>query len=68
LRQLVLHNEFTYDDWYEFLREMLHDIGVKEEKSLFLLVDNQIFDEAMLEDINNLLNIGEVPNLYAFED
>jgi len=47
---------------------MLHDIGVKEEKSLFLLVDNQIFDEAMLEDINNLLNIGEVPNLYAFED
>jgi dynein heavy chain len=68
LFQLQIHNEFTYDDWYEFLRDLMHDIGVKEKKRLFLIVDNQIFDERALEDINNLLNIGEVPNLYPFED
>jgi len=33
-----------------------------------MIVDNQIFDERMLEDINNILNIGEVPNLFPFED
>ena len=35
---------------------------------MFLFADNQIVDETMLEDINNMLNTGEVPNLYAPED
>ena len=28
----------------------------------------QIVNEIMLEDINNILNAGDVPNLYAPED
>jgi hypothetical protein len=32
---------------------------------VFLLSDNVIIDEKFLEDINNLLNIGEIPNLFA---
>lgn len=30
--------------------------------------DVQIVNELMLEDINNILNAGDVPNLYAAED
>lgn len=30
--------------------------------------DVQIVNEVMLEDINNILNAGDVPNLYAPED
>lgn len=30
--------------------------------------DVQIVNEVMLEDINNILNAGDVPNLYAAED
>lgn len=33
-----------------------------------LFSDVQIVDEVMLEDINNILNAGDVPNLYAPED
>ena len=47
---------------------MIHDIGVDQQQSLFIMVDNQIFDERILEDINNILNIGEVPNLFPYED
>ena len=32
---------------------------------VFTLTDTQLVKEAFLEDINNLLNIGEVPNLFA---
>ena len=34
----------------------------------FLFSDEQITDESFLEDINNLLNTGDVPNLYPTED
>ena len=35
---------------------------------MFLFSDTQIVFEAMLEDVNNVLNTGDVPNLYAPED
>lgn len=31
---------------------------------MFLISDAQLVHERFLEDINNLLNIGEIPNLY----
>ena len=34
----------------------------------FLFVDTQIINEQMLEDINNILNSGDVPGLYKNED
>lgn len=35
---------------------------------MFLLSDGQLKDEAWLEDINNLLNSGEVPNLFSGDE
>jgi dynein heavy chain len=31
---------------------------------VFLLSDGQLKEEAWLEDVNNLLNAGEVPNMF----
>jgi len=35
---------------------------------VFLFTDTQIVQENFLEDINNILNSGEVPNLWKVED
>jgi dynein heavy chain len=32
------------------------------------MTDTQIIDEAFIENLNNLLNTGEIPNLWAPED
>lgn len=38
--------------------------GVENKPTVFLFNDTQIVDESFLEDINNVLSSGEVPNLY----
>lgn len=56
------------NDWREDLKRILMQAGVKDEPTTFLFSDVQIIDERMVEDINNILNAGDVPNLYAPED
>ncbi len=42
--------------------------GVENKPTVFLFTDTQVVDESFLEDINNILSSGEVPNLYNPED
>ena len=39
--------------------------GVEGKSTVFLFSDTQIVSEAFLEDINNMLNSGEVPGMFA---
>ena len=55
-------------EWRENLKEQLLYAGVHNKPITFLFNDTQIINEAMLEDINGILNSGDVPNLYAVED
>jgi dynein heavy chain len=38
--------------------------GVDGKPTVFLFTESQIVVEDMLEDINNMLNSGEIPNLF----
>lgn len=42
--------------------------GVEGRPTTFLFSDTQVKDEAFLEDINNILSSGEVPNLYTKDE
>jgi dynein heavy chain len=42
--------------------------GCDGRKTTFILADTQIMYESFLEDINNILNTGEITNLYLKED
>ncbi len=47
---------------------LLKSAGVKGQKAVFLLTDAHIKDEAFLEDVDRVLNTGEVPNLFAVDE
>lgn len=51
-----------------FQKMLLKNAGVKGQKTVFLLTDTQIKDEAFLEDVDSVLNTGEVPNLFAMDE
>ena len=55
-------------NWRDNLKFVLMQAGVEAKVTTFLFVDTQIINEQMLEDINNVLNSGDVPQLYKTED
>jgi dynein heavy chain, axonemal len=59
---------YTYTNWREDIKKILLTAGIKDKPITFLFSDIQVVDERMVEDINNILNSGDVPNLYLPED
>ncbi|XP_063674391.1 dynein axonemal heavy chain 1-like isoform X3 [Bolinopsis microptera] len=68
LFQIELSKNYGVSEWREDLKNMLLKAGLQNKSIVFLFSDTQIKAESFLEDINNILNSGDVPNIYAFED
>lgn len=66
--QIEVSKGFNMAMWRDNLRACLMQCGVQGKPTTFLFCDTQIIDEQMLEDINNILNAGDVPGLYKVED
>ncbi|KAK3247052.1 hypothetical protein CYMTET_43439 [Cymbomonas tetramitiformis] len=56
-------NEFRED-----LKNLYKTGGIDGEPVVFLFTDTQIVNEGFVEDINNLLNSGEVPGLFPDDE
>ena len=50
------------------VQKLLKTAGGEGKPTVFLLADTQIKDESFLEDVDGLLNAGEVANLYAIDE
>lgn len=68
LYQIEVIKGYSMRDWRDNAKTCLMMAGVEGKATSFLFVDTQIINEQMLEDINNILNSGDVPGLYKTED
>ncbi|CAL8330997.1 unnamed protein product [Merluccius merluccius] len=66
--QIELSRGYGYDSFHEDLRKLCKMAGVEGKDMVFLFTDTQIVVEEFLEDINNMLNSGEVPNLFEKDE
>lgn len=64
LFQIEITKHYTAVEWRDDLKRLLLKAGVEGKQTVFLFSDNQIKDESFVEDINMILNTGDVPNLY----
>jgi dynein heavy chain len=55
-------------EFREDIKTLLRSCGGKGVPTTFIFTDNSIKEEAFLEDINNILNTGEVPNIFPAEE
>lgn len=51
-----------------YFKVLLRNVGMRGQKTVFLITDTQIKEEAFLEDIDSVLNTGEVPNIFAADE
>ena len=66
--QVKLSKNFRPVDFRETLKERMLAAGTAGTHTTFVLNDTQIMHESFLEDVNNILNTGEITNLYTKED
>lgn len=65
---IEITKSYRVKEWYEDIKKLLRKCGLEEETVQFLFNDTQIVFESFLEDINNLLNSGEIPNLFPLDE
>uniref|UniRef100_A0A4W6F8M2 Dynein axonemal heavy chain 1 n=1 Tax=Lates calcarifer TaxID=8187 RepID=A0A4W6F8M2_LATCA len=66
--QIELSKNYGQTEWREDIKSIMLKAGLQNQQITFLFVDTQIKSESFLEDINNILNSGDVPNLYASDE
>lgn len=59
---------YGLQEWRDDLKKVLFMAGVDGRDVVFVFTDTQIVQESFLEDLNNILNAGEVPTLMATDD
>ncbi|KAK3932091.1 Dynein heavy chain 6, axonemal [Frankliniella fusca] len=66
--QIELARNYNHESFFEDLRKLYFNAGAKNEATVFLFNDTQVVEEEFLEDINNILNSGEVPGLFESDE
>uniref|UniRef100_A0A1B6CU24 AAA+ ATPase domain-containing protein n=1 Tax=Clastoptera arizonana TaxID=38151 RepID=A0A1B6CU24_9HEMI len=66
--QIEMTRSYDYNSFHEDLRHLYFSAGALNEDTVFLFTDTQIVVEEFLEDINNILNTGEVANLFESDE
>lgn len=66
--QPEITKNYDMNAWRDDLKKVLRESGGMGKDTIFLLTENQIKFEAFLTDIDCLLNIGEVPNIFPIDE
>lgn len=65
---IEITKSYKEKEFHEDIRMLLKSASIDNLAQVFLFSDTQIVKESFLEDINNLLNSGEIPNLFPADE
>jgi len=65
---IEINRGYGINEFREDVKKFMIKSGVEGNDIVFLFTDSQIINETMLEDLNNVLNTGEIPNLFPQDE
>ncbi|KUF90356.1 Dynein heavy chain 7 [Phytophthora nicotianae] len=68
IKQIEISKNYTMIEWREDMKDVLRMAGTGARPLVFLFSDTQIKYDGFVEDINNMLNSGEIPNLFPYDE
>lgn len=68
LFQVEVTRSYDFNEWREDIKKLILHAGLESKATVFLFSDSQAKDEAFIEDINSLLNTGDLPNLFQSDE
>lgn len=68
LVQIEVSKDYKLSDWKADLKRIVKKTGIDGTRVVFLLSDTQLKDENFIEDINMLLNSGDITSLFDSEE
>jgi dynein heavy chain len=68
LFQIEISKSYAMNEWREDMKLIMGMAGEKDLPTVFLFDDTQIVYESFLEDVNGILNTGEVANLFTGDE
>jgi len=69
--QVEISRGFGIRNFRDFIKDMYEHAGYRGKNKascVFLFSDNDVVIESFLEDVNNMLSAGVVPNLYSNDE
>ncbi|XP_046961667.1 dynein axonemal heavy chain 12 [Vanessa cardui] len=66
--QPEITKSYSVKDWRDDIKLVLRESGGLNKDTTFLFTENQIKEEVFIQNLDSLLNSGEVPNLYGLDE
>ena len=66
--KLEMGKSYSRNDWMDDLKGLFKTLGIDDRKTVFTMADSNFKEEYFMEDISNMLNVGEVPSLFTQEE
>jgi dynein heavy chain len=67
-KTIEIAKKYGTSNFRDDVKAFMKVAGIKGSGISFVMTDTQIIDEAFIENLNNLLNTGTIPNLMLEED
>ena len=66
--KIRIGKNYRRDNFKDDIKGLMHDTGIEGKTVTFMMNDSQLTNELFLEDINSVLNTGEINNLYKSDE